>query len=212
MRKILLLTLLTAVCGFTSLRADLTIVQRVDEKGMSRENSVMFKEGHARFDMSPAASMIWDIKSGELVKLVHAKKSYIKIPTDGMSPATPKDGGLALTPTGKKDTISGYAADEYAGTISGTKATVWLTKAGPDDAGLIKEMSAFYGMDLAALPGFPVRIVYESAPGETFSATLLSVTPKPIADSVFVIPADYKPMSAPVPTPPAPDTAKPASQ
>jgi hypothetical protein len=75
-------------------------------------------------------------------------------------------------------------------------------------------MSAFYGMDIAALPGFPVRIVYELHPGETTTTTVLSMDAKPIADSVFDIPADYKPLSLPLPTSPtpAPDGAKAASQ
>jgi hypothetical protein len=203
MRKILWLLLLSVACAFTSLRADLTIVQRVDGGGISRENTVIFKEGHARFDISPAASMIWDLKSGELVKLVHAKKSYFKIPSDGAS----KQDALALTPTGKKDTISGFAADEYACTLAGVKASVWLTKAAPDYASLVKEMSAFYGMDIAALPGFPVRIVYELQPGETTTTTVLAMDAKPIADSVFDIPADYKLAGAP-----APDGGTPASK
>jgi hypothetical protein len=235
MRKILWLPLLTAVCGFSSLHADLTIVQHVDGMGQNLDTTMMFKAGRTRVD-SPATSMIMDLKTGEIMTLMHAQKSYMKIPSqmaqmamDAMkqSPNASKEGGMTLTPTGKKDTISGYAAEEYTATIAGTKMTMWLTKGVPNYASVLKEMSAAFaqgpmaammkgiGLDMAALPGFPVRTVNEMQPGQTVTSTVLSVSTSPIADSEFAIPAGYTQMTMPSfnpPTPPAPDGGKPASQ
>jgi hypothetical protein len=236
MRKIFWLPLLTAVCCLTSLHADLTIVQHVDGMGQNMDTTMMFKAGRTRVDASPQTSMIMDLKSGEMISLMHAQKSYMKIPSqmaqmamDAMkqSSGTAKS-GMALTPTGKKDTISGYPAEEYTATIAGMKMTMWLTKAVPDYANLLKQMSDAFaqgpmavmmkgiGLDMAALPGFPVRTVNELQPGQTVTSTVLSVSSKPIPDSEFDVPADYKQMTMPnfgPPTQPAaPDSGKPASQ
>lgn len=235
MRKILCLPLLTAVCALTSLRADLTIVEHCDSTGeptshaeyANSDTAVMFKDGYTRFDYSPAESRIRDLKSGETFDLMHAQKSYIKMPGETalatpdaakQSPGTTKDAGTPLTPTGRTETISGYAADECAGVIAGIKITMWLSKAVPDYAHILREMSAVYppvqgssnwrsvwGLDLATLPGFPVRTVYEFGSGHTLTLTVVSINTRPIADSEFDIPADYKPA-------PAPDAAKPAGQ
>ncbi len=105
-----------------------------------------------------------------------------------------------LTATGKKDTISGYAAEEYTATIAGSKLSLWLTKAIPDYEKTLKEMSAAfsqgpmaammqsYGLDMANLPGFPVRTVNELQPGQTVTTTVESINTKPLADSDFEVP------------------------
>lgn len=229
MRAILWLPVLTAVCAVSSLRADLTIVQHMDGMGAAIDSATLFKDGRARNDESAAVSLIMDLKSGEVIRLMHAQKSYTKISGHipaavihamTQSPILPKDGGLALTPAGKKDTVSGYATDEYTCATPRIKMSVWLTKAMPGYAEILKEMSTGFpaipavavlkglGLDIAALPGFPVRIAYEVRPGQTITSTVVSISSKPIADSEFEIPADYTQM----PAPPAPANVSPFSQ
>ena len=108
--------------------------------------------------------------------------------------------------------ISGVAADEYTCTVPGGKLTLWLTRALPDDELALKEASGALGqgllmqsdgIDMATLPGFPIRTVLEVRPGETITRTVLSVSTKPVPDSEFEIPAGYKEVAMPVLTPPA---------
>lgn len=47
-------------------------------------------------------------------------------------------------------------------------------------------------LDMSALPGFPLRTVIESRTGQNLTKTVMSISDKPIADSEFDIPADYK--------------------
>ncbi len=132
----------------------------------------------------------------------------------------PGQGGVAtskpaLIATGRRDTVSGFAADEYTCTVAGVKMSLWLTKALPDYAAVLKEMNGTLsqgpmgpllqsdGIDAANLPGFPVRTVLEIQPGQTMTRTVVSVSTQPVADAEFEVPADYKEMSVPVLTPPA---------
>jgi hypothetical protein len=215
-RKILWLLLLAAVCAFTSLHADLTIVQHFDFMGHGWDTTVMIKAGRMRVDESeaPEMSFITDLQSGETIRLMGPDKTHpgpgqvyheAIAAAEQQLPGMPKDGWTASTPAGKKATISGYAADEYACSIPGIKASAWLTKAAPDYANLLKEVSAYhahrpknptwegiFALDMAALPGFPVRAVYEFRPGLIVTSTVLSISTKPIADSELNIPAGYE--------------------
>jgi hypothetical protein len=211
---ILWLPLLTAVCAVSSLRADLTVVERVEGLGENMETTMMFKAGRSRVDTSlgraslTPISAITDVKSGGLISLMHAQKTYTKVPQAFLDASVPsetaKDGGTQLTPTGKKDTISGYAADEYTySSVKGPKMTLWLSKAVPDYANLLKEWAASCppargGPSFTTMPGFPVRVSQEEAqPGHALTTTVVSISTKPIADSEFEIPADYKQVNMP---------------
>lgn len=243
MRTFLCLSILSAVCGVASLRADLTIVEHVDGIGQTRDATMMVKAGRTRVDPSPGVSLITDIASGETISLLHAQKMYTRFHTAQAAilamelPNMPQNGGISLTPIGRKETIGGYASDEYTCTphlpanvsekhwtaAAGMKTTLWLSKSVPDYASILQEMSAFYvegplaprlkslfGSDLAALPGFPVRIVYEFQPGQAVTSTVVSISNKPIADSEFDIPVDYTPTPTfSHPAPPALHGAKP---
>ena len=125
------------------------------------------------------------------------------------------DSRPALVATGKSDTISGFAAEEYTCTVAGVKTTLWLTKALPNYETALKEISGSltqgpmgplmqsYGADMAKLPGFPIRTVLEFPSGATITRTVVSVSTKPVPDSEFEIPAGYQEIAVPVLTPPA---------
>lgn len=218
---------LFAVAG--NVRADLTIVQKIEGMGQSLENTAKFKGDKTRVDAAPT-TLIMNLKTGEMTRLIPESKTYMKVPVEVEQAAIDsmkKTGGdptdkPQLVPTGKKDTISGFAAEEYACTIAGTRLSLWLTKALPDYEKALKEMSvAFnqgpmaglmqsYGLDMASLPGFPIRTVNESQPGQTVTTTVVSVNTKPLADSEFEVPADYKELTMPTLTPAAGADVSPA--
>ncbi len=222
--KILLFACAFWMLGGMPARADLTVVQKVEGLGEDMENTSRFKAGKTRVDTSPGTSIIMDLKTGEIINLVHAAKTYVKVSggtaraaIESMKPAPggPADPKPALAATGRQETISGFAADEYTCTVAGVKMTLWLTRALPDYELALKETSGAlsqgpmgtlmqsYGIDMAALPGFPIRTVLETRPGETMTRTVLSVSTKPVPDSEFEIPAGYKEVAVPVLTPPA---------
>ncbi len=230
--KTLLLAGALSVLGVAGVRADLTVVQNVQGLGQDVENTAMFKEGKTRVDTSPGTSIIMNLKSGEMINLMHGPKTYLKVSsalaqaainsmTQGQAAATATGAPSALTATGKKDTISGFAAEEYTCVVAGVKMTLWLTKALPDYETAVKEMNGAisqgpmgplmqsYGIDMASLPGFPIRTVLEIAPGQTMTRTVTSVSTKPVPDSEFEIPPGYREVAVPVLTPPAAEQASP---
>jgi hypothetical protein len=219
--------LLAAFGLLTNLHADLTLVQKIDGVGQDMETTTNIKPGKMRVDTS-ATVVIMDLKTGSLTSLMPAEKKYMKIPSqmaqvvfDSMkksqgdqTPAPP-----VPTPTGKKETINGFACEEYNFTYRGSKGTLWLTTALPGYQAALQEMAAAFtqgpmaamvkniGVDFTALPGFPIRTVTELKPGDTITSTTVSVSTKPIPDAEFDIPAGYTEMKMPSLTPP--DAAQP---
>ena len=220
----------------STLRADVTIVQKVDGMGQDAESTTEIKGGKVRIDASPAQSVIVDQSTGGMISLMHAEKKYLMIPTqlaqaamEGMKMQGDKSGAApTLVATGKKDTINGYPCEEYTCTISGTKLTLWLTKALPDYQAVLKEMAAAFnqgpmaemmknlGVDFSALPGFPMRTINElrakgqdgeADKGQSVTSTVISVSTKPIADVDFTVPANYEAMKMPSLTPPGAEQA-----
>ena len=203
-------TVLTAAVAVS--RADLTIVQKIEGIGEDKESTSEFKGDKTRINSTPAISVIMDLKTGEMISLMHAQKSYVKIPSemtraalDSMKQPPGANGQKPrLAATGKTDTINGFASEEYTVTVGTNKTSLWLTKAIPDYDNALKQMSAAFsqgpmgammkamGVDMTALPGFPIRSTTEISPGQVMTYTVLSVSTKPVADSEFTVPADYK--------------------
>ena len=71
MKRIALFLLLAATA---SLRADLTLVQKVDMAGTPGEMTIKFKGDKVRIDPAPQVSMITDAKTGDTVTLLHGEK------------------------------------------------------------------------------------------------------------------------------------------
>jgi hypothetical protein len=228
MKTLCAILLAASICVLPSLRADLTIVQKVEGMGQNMESTTKIKGGKTRVDAAPATSIIMDLKSGDMISLMPAEKKYMKIPSEmaqaamasmKKTQASPSGAPPALTPTGKKDTINGYSAQEYTYNTGGSKISLWLTTALPNYQQALKEMSAAFnqgpmsamikdlGVDFSTLPGFPLRTVNELQAGEAVTSTVVSVSTKPIPDSDFDVPADYEEMKMPSLTPPAVDQA-----
>ena len=220
--KTFFLAAASCLLGAATLRADLTIVQKIEGLGQATESVTKYKDGKTRIDVTPGSTIIMDAKTGETVSLMHAQKRYLKAPAEVVKAAVenmqgePPQAGAGkpqLLPTGRKETIAGYAADEYSATVAGSKIALWLTKTMPNyeqasrelgeafKQGPLAAMSQNFGLDLANLPGFPVRTVNQIQPGQTITATLVSVSTQPISDTDFQIPAEYQAVVVPELTP-----------
>ena len=68
MKRIGLFLLLAATA---SLRADLTLVQKVDMAGTPGQMTIKFKGDKVRIDPAPQMSMITDAKTGDTITLLH---------------------------------------------------------------------------------------------------------------------------------------------
>ena len=220
--KALFLAAVSCLLGAPALRADLTIVQKIEGLGQVTESVTKYKDGKTRMDVTPGATIIMDSKTGETISLMPAQKRYFKAPADvvkaaveGMrgEHASAADGKPQLVPTGRKETVAGYPAEEYSATVAGSKIALWLTRDIPNyeqasrelgaafKQGPLAAMSQNFGLDLANLPGFPVRQVKELQPGQTITATLVSLSTEPIPDADFAVPADYQAVVTPELTP-----------
>lgn len=222
--KRILFVILGILGGLGTLRADLTVVQKIDGAGIATDSTTKVKGDKTRVDAMPGMSMIINADTGDMVSLMHNQKSYMHIPAEMAKMAVSSltstssasnTGKPKLTATGKKETINNYASEEYTCEIAGHKISVWLTTALPNYQAALKEMTAAMSHGpLAAtmqvfniytndLPGFPIRTVTEIEPGQVITTTTTSLDTKPIADADFAVPAAYKEMPVPMLTPPA---------
>src|SRR5262249_52870680 len=71
----------------TSLRADLTLIQRVDAGGTTGEITIKFKGDKLRIDPAPELSIITDSKTGDTITLMHGEKKVMRISADKMKAA-----------------------------------------------------------------------------------------------------------------------------
>ncbi len=211
-------------------RADLLMTQKVEGTGQDVEITTKCKGERLRIDVAPGMSMIVDTKSGAMTNLMHAQKSYMQIPAsvaqaavEGLKRQQAQAGGSPaaeakpqLTATGKKETVSGYASEEYTTTVNNMKMHLWLTKALPDYQAALKQLAAAteqgplaaqsrgmgMNLDLATLPGFPMRTVLEMGPTQTVTSTVTVVSTKPLAETEFSVPTEYSEVKVPNLTPP----------
>lgn len=216
-----------ATCLFTPLvtvaRADLLITQKVDGLGANAmEMTTRVKGDKMRVDPTPEMSMIVDAKTGDMVNVMHAQKTYLRISGEtaktmmAQMKANQPAAATApqLAPTGKKETINGYACEEYAGTANGMKFSFMLTKALPNYEAALKQLADAVsrgplaqqtqgmGLDFGSLPGFPLRTSLEMGPGQKMTSTVTAVSTATLPDGDFAMPAGYKEMAMPSLTPP----------
>ena len=89
------------------LRADLVIVQHVDGSGQSGDQTIRIKGDKARADLAQQVSMITNGATGEVVTLMHAQRTFLKITAaqtkammEQMKKLQPNAEPPKLTPTG----------------------------------------------------------------------------------------------------------------
>src|SRR5438046_9824324 len=100
-----------------SLRADLTLVQKVDMAGTPGEMTIKFKGDKVRVDPAPQVSMITNAKTGDTVTLIHGEKKAMRISGDKMKAAaemvkkfagaTPAEQRSKLPTLGRKERAKG---------------------------------------------------------------------------------------------------------
>ncbi len=200
----------------TSLRADLTLIQKVDAAGTTGEMTIKFKGDKLRIDPAPELSIITDSKTGNTVTLMHGERKVIRISADKMkaaaemvkkfTAATPAEQKAKLTPLGRKETVNGMPTEVFTADTSVGKATYYIAMNYPDGPAIIQEMKTAQPSALANsgtnipdfrdLPGVPVKIEMDTARGHVVM-TLISAKRDPIPNNVFDVPANYTDMKMP---------------
>jgi len=214
--KSLRLIAITSLALLGPVRADLTIVQKVDGTGNIQSITMKVKGDKARIEVSPQVTTIIDAKTGAITNLLNDQKIVMTIPGDKAKAmaemaksfvkqetpeqATPK-------PTGKKETINGYETEEYVSDSPKFHASYWVATTYPDYAKILQQMSILQkgafasitkGMpDYRALPGMPLRTQVKMPDQPEITSTIESVSLAPLPDADFTVPAGYSEMKMP---------------
>lgn len=199
-----------------SARADLTIVQSVEGAGPVTTMSIKIKGDKARIDATPQVFTIIDSKSGEMLNVMNEQKKFMRISAAQAKAAAAMAmkgddkkapvGKAQLKPTGKKETINGYEAEEYTCETPAFKASYWISTKYPNAADIVKQLQAMtpdawgvtaQGMpDYRDFPGLPLRSRV-SLGAQQITSTLVSVKQDPIADAEFAPPKGFEEMKMP---------------
>jgi hypothetical protein len=195
--------------------AGLVIVQEADHLGPDAGRTRMtlnISGERARIDVGDQLSSIVDLKSGNVTSLMHPQKIAMQLPKEALAAirekAAEKTEKPDLEPTGKKETINGYACTEYAGTLQGLAVTYWVTNDVPDQKAILDQMAKLAGSsDIfkgalasgADFPGFPIRTTVTSPQLGTSTMTVISIRKADLPDSEFEIPAGYQTLKSPLP-------------
>lgn len=226
--KIASLCLICGLCFPFDLRADLTIVQKIEGAGQSGDVTIKIKGEKERIDSPSQPTRIIDGSTGEMMNLVNDKKMVVRISAEQMKAAaqtiskyndgdSPSSEKPKLAPTGNKETISGYDTDEYVYQTPQFKATFWIARTYPDATSILKQMQmpvsrawkpSNLGMpDYRDFPGVPLKTVISVGTTEV-STTVTSIKQSQLSDSEFTVPKDYQELKPPAVTAPQPAGSK----
>jgi len=209
--------------------ADMTVVQKLKSNLMPGQDNqgstmTMFVKGQkARIDL-PVSQMssIIDAKEGKMFTLMHKQKQVMAVSLDDLKKSAELAANSAgqektkpvIQKTGKTATIQGYKCAEYDFVGVGdnpAKIKCWITEE-VDDSEM--EVVRSFGGRMGGMFGFndvqkPKGMVIRSESkmsvagrDVTSESEVLSIKREPVADSLFVIPADYKMMELPAFNPP----------
>jgi hypothetical protein len=205
-----------SLCLILSLRADLTIIQKVEGAGQSGEMTVKIKGDKARIDGAPNVTTIIDGKTGEMTNLMNDRKTVVRISAEKMKAAAEMIGKFntknepaakaKLTPTGKKETIGSYETEQYICETPNFKATYWLAPTYPDGAAILKQLQSLnpdmwkantMGMpDYRDFPALPIKSTMSMGDNEV-TTTLVAIKQEPVSEAEFSVPKDFREIQLP---------------
>jgi uncharacterized protein DUF4412 len=213
--------------GILIARADLTVVQALETPGSpATQITILTKGDKMRIDSNPQVSTIVDARTGDLITLMRDQKCAVRISANKMKAAAAmiskfSDNASGAEqakpkPTGRKEIIRGYPAEEYVVSRGNLKASYWLAPTYPNGAAILRQLQAVSPEAWSSahpneagfrdFPALPIRAVVDT--GRTKITTeLLSVKQESIPDTAFAIPADYREVKGPevdLPGPSAP--------
>jgi hypothetical protein len=201
-----------------SVRADLTVVQKIEGAGAG-EMTMKIKGDKARIDLTPQVTTIIDGKTGDIINLMHEQKSVVRMSADQVKAAmemaakfnskSEKTGTgekAKFVPTGKKEVINGFETEQYTYETPDYKGTYWIAPRYPDGAAILKQLQSINPdvwktantqmPDYRDFPGLPIKTTI-SGSGTQITTTLIAVKQDPLSDADFIIPKDFQEMKLP---------------
>jgi hypothetical protein len=196
-------------------RADLTILQKIEGAGQSGEMTVKIKGDKARIDGAPNVTTIIDAKTGEMTNLMNDRKTVVRISAEKMKAAAEMMGKFnknepaakaKLTPTGKKDMIGPYEAEQYVCETPNFKATYWLAPTYPEGAAILRQLQSInpqmwqtnsMGLpDYRDFPALPIKTTMSMGDNQV-TTTIINISRAPVDDAEFAVPKDFKEVQLP---------------
>ena len=111
-----------------------------------------------------------------------------------------------LRPTGRKEMIYGYEAEEYVRESASLKESYWIALQYPDSAAIVKQLQSVIptawneiakGMlDYRDFPGLPLRTIIKTEGKEVIS-TITAIKRDPLSEAEFSVPKDFQELTVP---------------
>ncbi len=195
-------------------RADLVIVQHVDGSGQSGDQTLRIKGDRSRADLAQSVSMITNGATGEVVTLMHAQKTFLKISAvqtkamlEQMKKLSPSTEPPKLTPAGKKEKVGNYDCEIFTSSFGAVSVTYWLAKDFPNYKAVLEQMGKMQASSISAMgqgmmpelkdfPGMQIKTELDMG-GKKVSTVLISAKEENVDPASFDIPKDYKEVNAP---------------
>jgi hypothetical protein len=213
--KLTFIACFAAALLLATARADLTITQKAEGTPGTSGIVIKIKGNKTRVEMSPQAAMIIDSRTGDMSTIMIDKKQVMHLSGDKakamaeMMSQFNKPGAAKpkLVPTGKKEVISGYEAEEYKLEGGILPATYWLTTKYPDYAAILKQLQqtkpSSWDPSKMGMPGYdelaglPMRVVMQMPGQGAMTTTIVSIKHDPLTDNQFIVPKDFKQIEMP---------------
>jgi len=151
------------------------------------------------------ASAIYTGQQNKMVVLLDQQKMAMDMDMGAPGAPTPNTNAKtsAVEKTGKSETVAGIGCDDYVvKDPSGSRTETCIAKGLPYldlDALRHGTTGSSWSRDMRANKTFPLRSVeYDASGKEVSRAEVTSVTKEKLDDALFVVPADYKHMPAPM--------------
>ncbi len=194
-------------CAFAA-KADYVIKQTIENAGKTREVEIKIKDTKFRINSPNQNSALFDSKTGEETILFHQQKAFVKVSGEQLKSRAEaikrslkltdeNSANIELKPTGNKETIQGYDAEEYATTVGGVPTTMFIAKSYPNYQKFLKASALQSSLSIPPdkYPGMPLRTQVEIK-GQKLTTTLDSAEEISLPDDEFAVPADYKEISS----------------
>jgi hypothetical protein len=188
-----------------SLHADVIMEQKVEAPGQPATTmTTRIKGDKMRSDVGTQMSSIVDMKTGDMISLMHDQKMMMKMSGAQMKASmeamkklnpqaaeTPK-----ITATGKTEKVGEYNCTIYTYSYAGGTTTMWATKDLPNYAAVKAELEGMNKMasqmiDMKPVDGVVIKTQSEAA-GTKTTTTVTSIKQAAVEDSIFTPPAGYK--------------------
>lgn len=200
------------------LQADLVVTQKVEGVGgQTGDVTMKIKGDKIRTDLPKEVSSITDAATGEVITLMHAQKSYLRITPEQtrvmmermqkLSGAHAGNESPKLQPTGRKEKVGEWETEVFTAKVGEMEITYWIAKDFPNYAQLLESMTKIQQISLGGLnknlgpdpkefQGMPVKTEINLGK-KKITTTIVSVKEEPVNPAVFELPKDYKEISLP---------------